>query len=172
MSFGTTTYGSWLETIILIHEYVHIRSPKRPFTIHCTFRSLLRPKTRIMFTRACLALCGGKKRWEERLFLAEQKTEARSNGLLLPRNGQLVENKALRPCCFETLNLEAVLFRETRTEASYATVQMPNPITSFCKPHHPLMIRRLELSISPKMAPCRPPLPCPIRSPWLNLHQK
>ena len=51
MSFGHTEYRIRLETFILVHEYVHIRSPKRPLTIHCTFRSLLRPKTRIMFTR-------------------------------------------------------------------------------------------------------------------------
>ena len=35
-----------------IHKYVHNRSLKRPFTKRCTFRSLLLPKTRIMFTRA------------------------------------------------------------------------------------------------------------------------
>ena len=52
MSFGPTKYRIWLEKFILIHKYVHIRSPKRPFTKRCTFRSLLRPKTMIMFTRA------------------------------------------------------------------------------------------------------------------------
>ena len=30
---------------------IRTRSPKRPFTKRCTFRSLLRPKTRIMFNR-------------------------------------------------------------------------------------------------------------------------
>ena len=39
--------------LLEIHEYVHNRSLKRPFTKRCTFRSLLRPKTRIMFTREC-----------------------------------------------------------------------------------------------------------------------
>ena len=38
-------------TLLDIHKYVHDRSPRRPFTKRCTFRSLLRPKTRIMFTR-------------------------------------------------------------------------------------------------------------------------
>ena len=37
--------------LLEIHNYVHNRSPKRPFTKCCTFRSLLRPKTRIVFTR-------------------------------------------------------------------------------------------------------------------------
>ena len=33
--------------LLEIHKYVHNRSLKRPFTKRCTFRSLLRPKTRI-----------------------------------------------------------------------------------------------------------------------------
>ena len=32
-------------------KYVPNRSHKRPFTMNCTFRSLLRPKMSIMFTR-------------------------------------------------------------------------------------------------------------------------
>ena len=39
-----------LAVVLDIHKYVHNRSPKRPFTKRCRFRSLLRPKTRIMFT--------------------------------------------------------------------------------------------------------------------------
>ena len=38
-------------TLHEIHKYVRNRSAKRPFTKRGTFRSLLRPKTRIMFTR-------------------------------------------------------------------------------------------------------------------------
>ena len=37
--------------LLVINEYVHNRSLKRPLTNRCTFRSLLRPKTRIMFAR-------------------------------------------------------------------------------------------------------------------------
>ena len=51
MSFGPTNYRTWLETFIVIQQYVHSHSPKRTLTIHCTFRPLLRPKTRIMFSR-------------------------------------------------------------------------------------------------------------------------
>ena len=37
--------------LLEIQKYVHNRSLKHPFTKRCTFRSLLRPKARIMFTR-------------------------------------------------------------------------------------------------------------------------
>ena len=37
--------------LLEIHKYVHNRSLKRPFTKRRPFRSLLRPKTRIMFAR-------------------------------------------------------------------------------------------------------------------------
>ena len=37
--------------LLEIHKYVHDRSSERPFTKRCTFRSFLRPETRIMFTR-------------------------------------------------------------------------------------------------------------------------
>ena len=43
-----------------------IRSPKRPFTKRCTFRSLLRPKTRIMLTRAIVRIDHGPSAGEAR----------------------------------------------------------------------------------------------------------
>ena len=48
---GPTNYRTWLETLISTHKHVHTRSQKRQFTIHCTFWSLLRPKTKIKFIR-------------------------------------------------------------------------------------------------------------------------
>ena len=47
--FFYDVFGPYM--LLDIHKCVRNRSPRRPFTKPCTFRSLLRPKTRIRFTR-------------------------------------------------------------------------------------------------------------------------